>query len=356
MTANSSRILSRVLFAGPDLRSRGGIASVMGLYKKALGEITYLPTTHFRNKALSILAFAMAMIKLPFYRMKGFDTLHAHGSVRGSWTRKSLLLDWARFLGMRTVHHIHNGALQRHFASIGPEKVARSLRKRDTVVALTQGWADYLRREFGLTNVVVIENPVEFTGVTRKENNSGKLRLLFLSIIDHTKGLDELLAAIADHKDELQGRVHLDVGGDGSGYRDALDFIARNGIENIVSIHGWMSGEPKARLIESNDVFVLPSYAEGQPMSLLEAMAAGLAAIVTPVGGMAEVIADGVNGIYVTPKDSETIFEAIKFFIDHRDVIPEMGRKNRVIAAKFLPERVAEKVIALHKSLQEKKK
>lgn len=356
MKRYSKNTLPRVLFAGPDLRSRGGIASVMGLYKKALGEISYLPTTHFRNKAFSVIVFAMALIRLPLYRLKGYDTLHAHGSVRGSWPRKSLLLDWARLLGMRTVHHIHNGALQKHFAAIGPDKVARSLRKRDAVVALTQGWADYLRREFGLANVVVIENPVEFTEATRKENSSGVLRLLFLSTIDHTKGLDELLAAIARHKDELHGRVHLDVGGDGSGYRDALDFIARHGIENIVTTHGWMSGEPKARLIESNDVFVLPSYAEGQPMSLLEAMAAGLAAIVTPVGGMAEVIDDGVNGIFVTPKDSESIFEAIKFFIAHPDAIPEMGKKNRVIAAKFLPERVAEKVIALHKSLQEKKK
>lgn len=356
MTSKSSHILSRVLFAGPDLRSHGGIASVMKLYNNALGKLSYLPTTSHRNLVLSALTFAVAMIKLPFYRLRGFHTLHAHGSVRGSWTRKCLLLRWASILGMRTVHHIHSGAIQSYFQSIGAGKIAGKLRERDAVVALTQGWAEYLRRDLELMNVTVIENPAEPTSAIRQPKDNGVLRLLFLSSIGNAKGINELLCTIAGHKDEFQGRVHLDVGGTGPGYQSLLDFVADNKLESIITTHGWMSGEPKARLIENNDVFVLPSYAEGQPMALLESMAAGLAAIVTPVGGMAEVIEDGVNGLYVPPKDSEAIYNAIRFFLDHPDAISEMGEKNRLIAENYTPEHVAKKVVTLHRTLQENKK
>ncbi len=354
MTCDSSEILNRVLFAGPDLRSHGGIASVMKLYQSAMGDVAYLPTTHHSSRIRSALTFAMALLKLPLYRLRGFRTLHAHGSVRGSWTRKNLLLDWAKILGMHTVHHIHNGALSRHFPAIGMDKVGRSLKKRDAVIALTHGWAGYLRKEFGLDNVYVIENPVMPTSATRKGHDDEKLRLLFLSNIDNTKGLNELLAAIVAHRDELEHRITLDIGGDGVAFGSVTDYISTHRLEPIVTAHGWVSGDPKLKLLESCDVFILPSYAEGQPMALLESMAAGLAVIVTPVGGMAEIVENGVNGLYVAPKDIESIFVAIRQFIERKELIAEMGQRNILAVKKFLPENIAAKVVGLHAVIQNK--
>ncbi|MDE6286278.1 MAG: hypothetical protein K2L99_04720, partial [Muribaculaceae bacterium] len=140
MKLQSQDILKHVLFAGPDRRAKGGIASVTSIYEEALGPITYLTTTRRGNKLLSALRFGLALLQLPYYRLRGFRIIHAHGSVRGSWRRKCLLLDWAGLLGMRTIHHLHSGDMRTYFAAAGNEKAARNLRRRDAVVALTRSW------------------------------------------------------------------------------------------------------------------------------------------------------------------------------------------------------------------------
>jgi glycosyltransferase involved in cell wall biosynthesis len=68
---------------------------------------------------------------------------------------------------------------------------------------------------------------------------------------------------------------------------------------------GWVSGQAKEKLLQRNGIYVLPSYNEGLPVSVLEAMAADLAVITTRVGGIPELIADGSNGVLIEPGDRE---------------------------------------------------
>lgn len=347
MTLSRRDILDKVLFVGPDTRSGGGISYVVKVYQEAFGGITYAPTTHHHGKALGAMRFALTMAMMPVYRLRGFRIVHAHGSVRGSWRRKCLLLRWAELLGMHTVHHIHNGALRKHFPAMGLEKVTRQLAKADCVVALTDGWRHYLRDELGLHNVEVIENPVRPSRVVR-EAQPGPLRLLFISAIDHTKGLFELLEALYDHRDELRGRVHLDIGGSGVDDARMHEFLNAHPMPGMITLHGWVSGRAKETLLERNDVFILPSYAEGMPISLLEAMSAGLAAIVTPVGGIPEAVADGSGALYAKVRDKESIYRAIRTILDHPDAVETMGARNRETVRRYYPDRICERLLALY--------
>lgn len=350
MTDTRYDILRKVLFVGPDTRSGGGIAYVVKVYREMFGHITYAPTTDHRSKALGALRFAITMALLPIYRLRGFRIVHAHGSVRGSWRRKCLLLRWAELLGMRSIHHIHNGALRKHFPAMGIEKVTRQLAKADCVVALTDGWKKYLHDELGISAVEVIENPVRPSRVVRKPQQ-GPLRLVFISSIDRTKGIFELLEALYDHRDELRGSVRLDIGGSGVDDKLMHEFLATHPLDDMLTLHGWVAGTAKEALLENNDVFILPSYAEGMPISLLEAMSAGLAAIVTPVGGIPEAVADGQGAVYVQIRDKESIYRAIRHFLDCPADVDAMGAVNRRSALRYHPDRLREKLLNLYRQL-----
>ena len=77
----------------------------------------------------------------------------------------------------------------------------------------------------------------------------------------------------------------------------------------------WIDAHERDRLLAESDVFVLPSYAEGVPMSLLEAMAAGLPCITTPVGGIPDVLTHGAEGLMVVPAMRHSLRAAMATFI-----------------------------------------
>src|SRR5205823_160349 len=79
------------------------------------------------------------------------------------------------------------------------------------------------------------------------------------------------------------------------------------GIADAVKFTGWVGPSGKRALLESAAVFALPSYDEALPLSLLEAMSAGVPAVVSPVGGIPEVVVDGVSGLLVAPGDVATL-------------------------------------------------
>ena len=108
---------------------------------------------------------------------------------------------------------------------------------------------------------------------------------------------------------------------------------------------GLVSGQTKCDFLRSLDAFVLPSYFEGLPMSLLESMSYGKAPIVTPVGSIPQVVRDGENGIFVKDHDVDSIVEAIKRLSDDRALLRKLGEEARkTIFSQFSPKKYIEKL------------
>ena len=342
----ASNLFGKVVFAGPDMSAQGGIAAVARSYDEAFGPLRYIPTTSRHGRIASIAAFAIAMLRLPLLRVQGYRTLHAHTSVRGSWTRKTVLMRWARLLGMHTVAHLHSGALREHFSKLGIDNGRRVLEACDAVVALSDGWAAYLKETLGLSNVHTIENivmPPDAEGEGPKDSNA-PLRLLFLGAISEGKGIFDLIDAIADRADYMRGRIELHIGGNGKEFERMTALIRDRGVADIITSHGWVAGAAKNKLLAQADVLVLPSYSEGMPISILEAMAAGLALVTTPVGGIPEIVENGVSGIFVSPGDKNAIAEAIMALAQSRKLAADMGKRGREVAEKFFPEQTLAKI------------
>ena len=344
-------IFGKVLLAGPSTKARGGIAAVLRNYTNAARDFGYIATTCRLRKSASIAQFVLAVAVLPILRLRGYRILHAHSSVRGSFRRKTILVRWARFWGMHTILHLHSGAIREYFGKTGINKAQKQLQACDAVVALTQGWKKYLDSELSLSNVYVIGNPVTSVPNIPLSRNGSTLRLLFLGAILEAKGIFDLLDVIYTHKKEFSGRITLDIGGIGKEYDRMFRQIDTRGLHEIVRLHGWVEGKAKEQLLRECDVLILPSYSEGMPVSILEAMTARMAVITCPVGGIPEIASDGVNAIFTPPGNKNALYKAIKKLLENPQQLQAMADRNYDKAKTYSMEATLEKLRQLYNNI-----
>jgi glycosyltransferase involved in cell wall biosynthesis len=115
---------------------------------------------------------------------------------------------------------------------------------------------------------------------------------------------------------------------------------------------GIVDGAEKAELLSEANLFVLPSYDEGLPMAVLEAMAAGLAVVSSPVGGIPEVVRDGYNGFLITPGDIATLADKLAILASNPLLCKVMGQRSREIAQRELDVKLyIERLVALYESI-----
>ena len=181
----------------------------------------------------------------------------------------------------------------------------------------------------------VVHCGVDSVGVIPSAAECGRARVLYVGRLTSLKGMSVLLDAMVAIRDAVP-RVELVVIGDGPD-RDAFEAHARRlGIDSSVSFRGVRSPQEVADALASTDVFVLPSFAEGVPVSLMEALAAGVPVVSTPVGGVTELVEHGVNGMLVRPADPDALASAVTELLGDPDRRREMGAAGRrAVAADF---------------------
>jgi glycosyltransferase involved in cell wall biosynthesis len=124
------------------------------------------------------------------------------------------------------------------------------------------------------------------------------------------------------------------------------------GIAENVTLLGWIGARRREELLARATVFVLPSHAEGLPVSMLEAMAAGCPVIATAVGGIPDVISDGFNGLLIPPRDPAALARAMERLLTDPPLAFAMGRAARAtIASRFTPDRAVERVGRIYSGL-----
>ena len=153
-------------------------------------------------------------------------------------------------------------------------------------------------------------------------------RLLFVGRLDQVKGVVVLFDAVASLV-AAGAPIHLTLVGDGP-QRGDLERRARElGIASSVEFAGYRNQEEVQQHLRDTDVFVLPSFAEGVPVSLMEAMAAGLPVVATNVGGVTELVSDGRNGVVVAPGDAAALERAIAGLVADAPLRRRLGEHGR---------------------------
>ena len=146
----------------------------------------------------------------------------------------------------------------------------------------------------------------------------------------------------------LNRRWHVDLAGGGEVDRFRVE-AAQLGLAQRSAFHGWVTAAKVIDLCRNADLFVLPSHAEGQAMSLLEAMAHGLAIVTTPVGAHLEAVTPGVEALLVPPGDAAALAHALTRLIDDRGLRLRLGAAARTrYAADFTIDRYAARLAGLY--------
>ncbi len=171
--------------------------------------------------------------------------------------------------------------------------------------------------------------------LARRTHRSGGAELLFVGRLAEVKGvavlLDALVGVAKAHPD-----VHLTLVGDGPERQRFEQVAAETGVDGLVTFAGYRSQADVAAFLADTDVFVLPSFAEGVPVTLMEALGAAVPVVATQVGGVSELVDHGVNGYVVRPGDPEPLARALIELLDDPERRQRMGDAGRAtVTAEF---------------------
>jgi glycosyltransferase involved in cell wall biosynthesis len=331
---------TRVVLITPPLDSSGGIGRLMSYVLTSVSredvEIRLLDTRgRSSHAALSIFPLVRSWVRLVLLALaRGVDVAHINISSGGSSVRKPVILWTCWVLRIPVVLHLHASEYPEFFDSLpksGKAVIRRTFATADRVLVLGSRWHDYVCAELGVPpdRVEVLLNAAPGPEVAPQSyaRPTGMLRILFLGRLGERKGVPEILRALSDDRLREKGYVAV-LAGDGEVARFRAE--AQNlGIGDDVSFPGWVDTTEARRLLAESDVLLLPSHAEGLPMSVIEAFAHGVPVIGTAVGSMPDILENGVNGSIVRVGDSSQLVEALARMIDDEPLRARLAENAR---------------------------
>lgn len=270
-----------------------------------------LDTRGGRGALFSMWVLMTALLKLVAGRVNGqLVGVHVNMAERLSVFRKGSIVALARLLGIPVILHLHAAQLH-HFYRDLPAPL-RSLTRwifslADHCLVLGQTSREFVIHELKVPaeKVEIVINGVPPPTLPRRiRHREDPRRILFLGNLSERKGVSDLLHALAIHGFSHNLAVSLAGGGDIAGYQTLAEEL---GIASFVRFEGWADQTKAAELMAAADVLVLPSYDEGLPLVILEALANSVAVVCTPVGEIDSVLSNGVNAHFVTPGDINEI-------------------------------------------------
>jgi phenylacetate-CoA ligase len=336
--ASGDHAPGRVLMFGTDPAGRGGIAATVAAWRDAgwfaREGVRYVPSHVDGPRRAKLAVFIRAMVTLLRTRPR---IVHVHAASHASFYRKAFLLALARARGCRTVFHLHGGGFAAFSARRQP-LVRHTLQRSDAVLALSTHWAAYLRTLAPGARIDVLPNAVALPAQPGAEVEPG--RILFVGRLEAAKGVDELIEAVA----RLAPRyptLRLVLAGSG-------DVRLR---APYLELPGWIDAARRAQELHKAAIFCLPSHAEGLPLALLEAMAAGKAIVASAVGAIPEALAPDA-GLLVPPRNVDALAAALDQLLANPVAGAAMGARARhVVAARYDSGQVGATLAGLYREL-----
>ncbi len=347
----SKELCNKILTIGCEYNPpKGGIAQVMFTYSQEVYSIFNCVTNSGAGGLFfKIWKFSRGLVKMTLMLLfnKKIKLVHIHTASYHSFERSSFFVFLAKWFCRKVVLHIHGGGFKDYYKT-NPKTIKKVLQKADCIITLSETWKQFFTEELQLSNVVTVKNIIPKPHITKVEKD-GMLHLLFLGYIINQKGIFDLLEVIKDHKKEWEGKLILHVGGSHEVGR-LLMYINDNGLERLIKYEGWVSGEKKIQLLNLSDALILPSYTEGLPISVLEALSYGKPVITTPVGGLPEVI-NKKNGYLFLPGNRKAMSKIINSIIDNPSALSEKAEFARLSVECYFPSFVTESIETIYHNL-----
>ena len=302
----------------------------------AAAELRPLDTRGGANALYSLWVLATAVTRVVRGKLNGrLAGVHVNMAERLSLFRKSVIIIVCRALGIPVVLHLHAAQLHHFYRSL-PRPLQMLTRwvfsLPASCVVLGSSARRFVVEELGVpaNRVEIVINGVpEPTHARRVASEQTVQRVLFLGNLSERKGVSDLLQALAlPGFDASRTEVVLAGGGDIETYRIKAKQL---GIETLLDFAGWSDQQQVARLMARADVLVLPSYDEGLPLVILEAMANGVAVVCSPVGEIPSVLTDGVNACFVQAGDAAGIARSLQRVLNEPALRTSLERNGRAL-------------------------
>lgn len=286
-----------------------------------------------------------------YLRTNEFDIVHTHNTEMGIIGRAATALAG----GCKVVHTVHgvpfsadrSGLLNRFV--LGCERAVA--RHTDVIITNADAIADdYLERGIGRPEQYrTVYSGIDLDRFTDAEAvelpGTGPRALIVARLVDG-KGFDVLLDAV-ERLDHIQFSVSIV--GDGP-LSDQLDAeISKRGLDGTVFRLGYRDDVPA--VMASSDCLVLPSFREGTPRVITEAMATGLPVVATDIAGIPEQIADEENGFLIPTGDPEALASGLESLLTDAELCRQMGQRSVDRVERFSTERMIEALDSVYRSV-----
>lgn len=293
-------------------------------------ELTFF-SSYIESPFLKKAAYCFWRLIVSAFQMPGYDVIHIHTTAWASAFRKALYVRLAKLLGKKVILHVHNAQYVDYYLSLSPRKqrfLKKSLLKADLVLALSDVLRDACKESIGITHCEALNNCIDtdLYGRIHEERQDYPQQLLFLARVLPHKGVYDLVEVLRRLKED-GCPVKCVIAGDGETEKVGK-LVEEYGLQELVTLPGWVDGDKKLELLRGCTIMILPSYREGLPMAILESMAAGKAIISTAIAAIPEVVEEGVNGCLFTPGDKEAMYQIIRRLYEDPELCREMGRRN----------------------------
>lgn len=334
-----------VVVVTPALETKGGISRVNALFDR-IGlfrvhedglEVRLHPSTIDGGIAAKTLFSAWQLLRFALTPLPRPAIVHLHASWHASFWRKLAYawISWGK--GAQVLLHIHPTYFMDFYESSGPlqqRAIRATIRRCEALMVLTEEMATNLkaiapeRRPYVMPNPVALDELVADPVPARQAET-----VVFLGWFVPGKGAYDLLEALARLRERRPGLRAVF-----GGYKmeDQLRERVRSlGLDQAVEVAGWCGRADVVRLLQTCTLFALPTYSEGIPMVLLEAMACGAPVVICPVGGIPSVARDERNALFVRPGDIDGLTAALERLLDDTALRETMSQANREDARRY---------------------
>lgn len=305
-----------VMFVAPDVQSQGGIAKVIENYQRSTfwrkQRCAHFATCREGNSAYQRVAYSLRryLVFIWTITVSRPSVVSVHTSERASYYRKLGYIVLSRLFGIPVVLHIHPSRFFEFFTQGGTFRkflVRSGLTQSKTVVFLSEQSLVQFRPLFPQLKMTVIPNPVnvEVFAPQSRPTAKGNYRVLFVGWIIKEKGVYDIVEVMPDVIAQFPQVEFLFAGN--KEVERLKQLIEDRQLSRYAKVLGWVDGKEKLELFHTSRFLLLPSYTEGVPNVILEAMASGLPIITCPVGGIPSVFVEGENGYFVAPGDRKDL-------------------------------------------------
>lgn len=353
----------KVCMVVQDKMVKGGIAAVIsGYYGSELEErydVTYIESYKDGGKLTKLVKGIFGYISfIKNLIVNRPNLVHIHSSFGPSFYRKLPFIYMSHLAGIPVINHIHGADFDEFYVNASEKKkrlIKNTYGKCKYLIALSAEWKHRLSLLVDADKVIIIENysVLQLEAFEQRKKKAASTNILFLGELGKRKGCYDIPYVVKNVVERVPTAMfYLCGAGTVEDEANIRHLCEELNIADHVVYPGWVRDEKKDDMLRNADVFFLPSYNEGMPMSVLDAMGYGLPVVSTNIGGIPKIVRNGENGYCCKAGDIEKYSVSIIELLTNYELLEQYSQGSfDIVTAGYSKEKHLEKLMRVYEEV-----